>query len=192
MIDDDTTDSEETTDGETTDTPSEETTDSPSEECARGSKYEAYTQCGGDGFEQVAGEEFDACPVCPSGFSCFARSQWYSSCNEECPGDDWDCATRRRESLTDAHSTVHAAFQRYQQSDLRKELSGEVLEKVLTGDAMRNGGDMLQQDTDAFDEIDESLVIGEIASPRQIENPKRRLPKRGLKAFKLSEYSDSE
>jgi len=71
-------------------------------------KYEKYTQCGGDGFVQKTGAEFDGCSECPAGTQCFARSQWYHGCTEACPGGDWLCA-QEGETPTPAPETTTAA-----------------------------------------------------------------------------------
>jgi len=79
----------------TTDAP-EPTTQPPVD--GKCSKYERYAQCGGEGFVQVTGPQYEGCSECPAGTQCFARSQWFSGCTEACPGGDWLCAQETTEA----------------------------------------------------------------------------------------------
>jgi len=72
------------------------------------SKYEKYAQCGGEGFAQLTGPQYDGCSMCPAGTQCFVKSEWYSGCTEACP-NDWDCsqdATQAPETTTSAPETT--------------------------------------------------------------------------------------
>jgi hypothetical protein len=72
------------------------------------SKYEKYAQCGGEGFAQLTGSQYDGCSMCPAGTQCFVKSEWYSGCTEACP-NDWDCsqdATQAPETTTSAPETT--------------------------------------------------------------------------------------
>jgi hypothetical protein len=49
----------------------------------------AYGQCAGDGF---AVNNPNGCDLCPAGYQCYQKSNWYSNCNHSCPqGLGWDC-----------------------------------------------------------------------------------------------------
>ena len=43
-----------------------------------------YQQCGGEGYKGSTS--------CDWPLTCYRRSRWFSSCQTQCPGGDWDCA----------------------------------------------------------------------------------------------------
>lgn len=49
-----------------------------------------YEQCGGEGYTGPTG--------CDLPLKCFRRSRWFSSCQTECPGLDWECALPEKDT----------------------------------------------------------------------------------------------
>lgn len=89
--------------------PTQPPTQPPIEDGECVSKYAKYAQCGGNGFVPLTGPQYDGCPECPAGTSCFEKSEWFSGCTEVCPSD-WNCAQGTpTETTTEAPATTTPA-----------------------------------------------------------------------------------